>query len=92
MTYPAGYAGRTRGRFGPQMRPGRRPGPRFSGPARTAFSPVGTEGILSFLSFAGIRATGSAPGAAGTRPGAHNRVSHSTEIETRNAREKGVSK
>ncbi len=46
---------------------------------------------LSFKVFAGIVFSLAAPGAGGTRPGAHNRVSHSTEIFYATL-EKGASK
>ncbi len=57
-----------------------------------AFSPFRPEKILKFLRFAGIGFSLDAPGAGGTRPGAHNRVSHSTEIFYATNHEKGVSK
>ena len=50
------------------------------------------ENILSFKVFAGIGFSLDAPGAGGTRPGAHNRVSHSTQIFYATHHEKGATK
>ncbi len=47
---------------------------------------------LSFKVFAGIGFSLDAPGGSEHDRGAHNRVSHSTEIETSNALERGGSK